>query len=560
MRHWIVYIAILGYAGTAHAQLISPGKLTKSHASLEGVTNCTSCHDLGTRGVSAKKCLDCHTPLNTRIFSGIGYHSTIVSQNCGTCHKEHFGTAFDAIRFDTTSFVHDDAGFTLLSSHAEIGCRDCHTPDNITDEAVIRFKSNAGRLDQTYLGLNPICASCHADSDPHQSQFAGRDCASCHDESKWDTAPEFSHDSARFPLLGKHVEVACVECHTTDRNLAGVDFTLFKPIASGECGDCHADPHSNSFGANCSTCHSENGFRSIKRLAFEKTFDHSATSFDLIGQHATIACGSCHTRGNTESISIRFASGESRKSYPKPIVDDCESCHVDYHRNVFANSPGGAVCSNCHTEDGWAPTTFDLERHNRQSGFQLVGAHAATPCTFCHESAGFAHSGGPFTFEQTDCLTCHENDNVHGSGLLEIANCETCHTEDSWTESIQFDHSVTEFALQGQHLSVSCADCHVSSADTDKSLIIFDAISDSCINCHESDDPHQGQFLEASCGDCHDASSFFVQNFDHDNTSFPLTSAHTEVACQSCHLEEESLLGFFTRFKPLSSRCEDCHR
>ena len=53
----------------AYAQLgalVSPGRLSRAHASLEGITNCLSCHSAG-RGVAADKCLTCHKPVAERI-------------------------------------------------------------------------------------------------------------------------------------------------------------------------------------------------------------------------------------------------------------------------------------------------------------------------------------------------------------------------------------------------------------------------------------------------------------------------------------------------------------
>ena len=46
--------------GQLHAQF-SPGELTSSHASLEGINHCTSCHELGKK-IDGNKCLECHNP------------------------------------------------------------------------------------------------------------------------------------------------------------------------------------------------------------------------------------------------------------------------------------------------------------------------------------------------------------------------------------------------------------------------------------------------------------------------------------------------------------------
>ena len=95
-------IALVLYVGLIHtAAQISPGKLTKAHASLEGISNCTACHDLGAK-ISEQKCLDCHKPLKSRITQNKGFHVSkdIKGKECITCHSEHHGLNFDLIRFD----------------------------------------------------------------------------------------------------------------------------------------------------------------------------------------------------------------------------------------------------------------------------------------------------------------------------------------------------------------------------------------------------------------------------------------------------------------------------
>jgi len=74
-RHHPLFILILvtGMVMPAGAQ-ISPGDLTKSHAQLEGMLNCTKCHVLGDK-VSNDKCLECHKELKARIDQKKGYHA-----------------------------------------------------------------------------------------------------------------------------------------------------------------------------------------------------------------------------------------------------------------------------------------------------------------------------------------------------------------------------------------------------------------------------------------------------------------------------------------------------
>ncbi len=56
---WWMAFGMLATWIPATAQ-ISPGKLSKAHAHLEGVANCTQCHTLGKK-VSNEKCMACHS-------------------------------------------------------------------------------------------------------------------------------------------------------------------------------------------------------------------------------------------------------------------------------------------------------------------------------------------------------------------------------------------------------------------------------------------------------------------------------------------------------------------
>ena len=207
-------VFMMAFAFSASAQLISPGELTRSHADLSGVNNCTSCHTLGQRGIEPSLCLDCHEPLSARIEQDLGFHATVENDNCATCHKEHFGKKFDAIRFDTTAFEHDDTGFELTGSHTDSDCQSCHTPDLITAEDVLKFKGDNNALDRTFLGLPTACITCHEPEEAHAGQFVdehqvGQNCDTCHDTKEWEEAPLFDHDEADFILDATVEKEAC---------------------------------------------------------------------------------------------------------------------------------------------------------------------------------------------------------------------------------------------------------------------------------------------------------------------------------------------------------------
>ena len=73
----------------------SPGVLSRGHANLEGVENCTKCHSVGNK-VVREKCLDCHKEIKASIASKKGFHasSEVGNKDCYICHNEHHGRDF----------------------------------------------------------------------------------------------------------------------------------------------------------------------------------------------------------------------------------------------------------------------------------------------------------------------------------------------------------------------------------------------------------------------------------------------------------------------------------
>ncbi|MBK6829532.1 MAG: hypothetical protein IPG92_01765 [Flavobacteriales bacterium] len=127
----IVVLSLTALAG--YAQL-SPGDLTTAHASLEGMSNCTQCHDLGNKVTNAK-CLACHKELQSLITQKRGYHVSreVKGKDCFTCHSEHHGRKFEMVRFDEKAFDHSLAGYPLEGAHKPVDCRKCHAPEKIKD-------------------------------------------------------------------------------------------------------------------------------------------------------------------------------------------------------------------------------------------------------------------------------------------------------------------------------------------------------------------------------------------------------------------------------------------
>ena len=205
-----IFFVILNLASLSFAQL-SPGDLHKSHAHLEGLENCTSCHERGKK-LNPNNCLSCHTILKEQISKKRGLHSNNDFKQCETCHVDHLGRDYAMVYWDgkKENFDHNKTGYKLEGKHQGLKCAKCHNAENIADPQ--KFKAKKKDLRKTFLGLENKCLSCHKDE--HRGQIEN-DCLSCHNMKGWKPAPGFDHNLTKYKLTGKHRNVKCEKCHKT---------------------------------------------------------------------------------------------------------------------------------------------------------------------------------------------------------------------------------------------------------------------------------------------------------------------------------------------------------
>lgn len=598
-------------ASISYGQL-SPGPLSTAHAELEGIRNCTLCHDLGNK-VSNAKCLDCHKEIQSLISADQGYHahSSVKRQDCFACHSEHHGRKFDQTRFDQDNFDHELTGYLLEGQHDVIDCRDCHQPEYIADFE-IRKREN------TFLGMDQQCLACH--DDYHQGTLAD-DCASCHNFDAFRPAPLFDHEETDYPLRGAHSTVDCIECHQmSTRN--GQEFQEFSDIPFNDCVACHDNPHRSGVVGACTQCHLVESFETFTG---QRGFNHNRTGFALRGNHDDISCYECHrqttdplmvfqdagNRGLDENNCVAchedhhegrygtdcaqchneesfLALNNDMSFFDHTVTDyplegmheevDCRACHVerfstpidfsacmncheDYHEGEFVENGSSPDCAECHTLDhGFDYSLYTLEQH-QESAFPLEGAHVATPCFACHLSE--EDERWHFREIGTTCVDCHQD--IHDGYISEQYypqdDCAVCHMNDAWA-SVEFDHSQTDWPLDGKHLEVDCRDCHFEMADNDVSYTqIFDGLENQCISCHEN--VHGEEFAingVTDCIRCHVTSSWTPENFDHSATAFPLDGRHADVECRACHEQTADDGSIFVIYKIEKFQCIDCHQ
>jgi hypothetical protein len=212
----------------------------------------------------------------------------------------------------------------------------------------------------------------------------------------------------------------------------------------------------------------------------------------------------------------------------------------------------------------------------------LSQAHASleglSSCTNCH--------AGDRQQVSRECLNCHariQNQIETGKGLHsrpEYGPCQNCHVEHQGRDvsliywkggEAAFDHSLTNFRLEGKHGDLTCRQCHAPKHIVDltaganekvDSSRTFLGLTASCTGCHR--DEHRGQ-LGDDCAKCHNPTAWKpAAGFDHAATRFALTGKHQQVLCIKCHqvLTDRPLPDDpdYQKFTVASfAQCGDCH-
>lgn len=540
-----------------------------------GGLDCATCHEPGSAweleavaGLDpppTRSCTACHDDPHRAEFTAVFADRVPAGpDSCVACHDPEAG-AFHEAAF--TAADHARAGFPLDAPHDRLDCAACH-PDGATSDA-----SRPARAPND-------CAACH--TDPHAGQFAARACVECHGTERFrpHLFDVLAHGRTAFPLEGAHAGLECARCHLDPPKEAPRRFTGL----AHSCEDCHVDPHAGAFvdvpaapAGTCAACHDSQSFTPTDLAAF----DHAATGFALVGAHARAACATCHPAVPPDPTTGRdFARASAAFGGP---ITGCASCHADPHAGRFGSLSGNGDCARCHDTERFEHAATDFD--HAASGFPLRGAHRQTACASCHRDVppdpttgrSYATAADTFGREIDGCAACHADPHAGAFDAPGVppevdgrAGCARCHVETSFRarpdHAADFDHARwTGYALEGAHAAAACAACHAAlPAPDERGRSYGRAAGTSCADCHR--DPHLGQFragaARADCARCHgDPASFAADRFDHARDSrFPLDGDHADLACGACHKPWPVSEGReIVRYKPLGTRCGDCH-
>ena len=225
---------------------------------------------------------------------------------------------------------HNATAFKLEGKHLTLPCESCH-------------------LNGQYRGTPTTCYSCHwvrRKDDRFQTRL-GTECESCHRPISW-TAVRWDHGAqAGMPLNADHRLLGCESCHRTAN---------FRS-ASLSCVSCHQKDFDRTqspnhrtagFPATCESCHRPSD--STWQGSVAGGFSHAAV-FPLVGNHATLACQSCH-----------------KNNVYRGTPRDCVGCHLPNYtsaqnpNHVAASFP--TTCESCHrpTDPQWRGTRLQSQR------------------------------------------------------------------------------------------------------------------------------------------------------------------------------------------------------
>ncbi|MGB5556015.1 MAG: hypothetical protein WBM83_15270, partial [Flavobacteriaceae bacterium] len=398
----------------------------------------------------------------------------------------------------------------LTQSHSEFegisNCTQCHDLGNkVTDTKCLECHTDIQSLINAKTGY-------HANPN-----VIKQDCIECHSEHhgrKFDMVrfdqDNFDHELTGYELEGKHETVDCKKCHVSE-NIADREIKKRPNTFLGldeKCLSCHDDYHQNTLANTCLDCHNMEGFEPAPK------FDHDQADFQLKGEHANIDCIECHQ--------ITTRNGKDFQEFSNIPFKDCVSCHDDPHNGQLEGT-----CVQCHTETAFNDFIGKGKFDHNTTEFTLRGRHNEIDCFNCH-----AQSSEPLAvfqdmenFNENSCVSCHED--VHEGKFG--TDCVKCHKESSFLSLRSmdfFDHTKTDYPLEGKHVQVDCKECHKKRFTTP---IDFSA----CNNCHS--DYHRGEFKEKGvlpdCVECHSLEQGFDYSLytleQHQDTKFPLEGAHT---------------------------------
>jgi hypothetical protein len=246
--------------------------------------------------------------------------------------------------------------------------------------------------------------------------------------------------------------------------------------------------------------------------------------------------------------------------------EDCAKCHKRFDKAAQTR-----LCQDCHKD-----VREDIDRKQRFHG-RLTEQRECKDChtdhkgrgeniapinesTFNHSHTNFALNGAHADSKKADCKACHKPKVKYRDAP---SDCQACHKKDDYHKGV---------------FGPKCETCHsekdwkTSPFNHDKDTkypllgkhrttkceschkvpVAKEKTPTACYACHKKDDKHAGA-LGRACESCHTEKDWKdTPSFDHDKTKFPLRGKHIDTKCKDCHPDQ--------RYKPTPVDCYSCHK
>jgi hypothetical protein len=352
-------------------------------------------------------------------------------ESCRTCHLDEGALASAGVEGDRlvqlTIRMEPDK-----NPHGGLECTTCHYGDGKAEDAA---GAHVEVVTDPSSGDAWLCVACHQDlpeefpedrlRTPHDAathgQMGGVTCSDCHGGVGHGFDPV---SGEVFCPMG-----VCLDCHQSRQ----LDSEL------SDCDTCHLGPHEPGGAMPCSDCHQSTE-------AWPPKVDSHPV--ELSGQHAQVACFSCH------GADLDMTSGMS-----------CADCHEAPKQPHY-----GTACEDCHTPAGFGDARLPAESHPTP----LVGAHQTAPCQGCHGEGQQAPA--------TSCSDCHERPAEHLGG-----DCAWCHTPEGWVKSMSVVVSLAPQISHKREGREDCLMCHSVDGEIEPAPSNHGDYSNGpCILCHKS--------------------------------------------------------------------------